>query len=221
MPACFRGTLTHTEKFQTMPRHAIAFVSLFLAATLATSAQADVVIGNLSNTRSPNEDTSKSMGQSFVNGTTAMTLDSVKIMQWHTPTFNANEVLTLHARNGDGTLGAQLASFGTGAWDFDSGITTFTPTASFNLAANTGYWLVLDSTTASVGWTYTSNAAFTTSNGATIPTTNRSFDGGSSYYDLSGGTFLFQVDAHAVPEPASALMLGAVALVLRRSARRR
>jgi hypothetical protein len=83
----------------------------------------------------------------------------------------------------------------------------FTPTSSFNLAANTNYWFVLSGSSPTdgsggVNWNYTNST--NTYGPGSLPLFNNSYDGGTTWNGpFSGSPYLMQVNGQAVPEPAS------------------
>ena len=175
-------------------------ISLLLLLCCASVSIADVVIDNLSQ---PIDGTrvAPQVGASFINGS-AISLQDVIISQTvRTP--NPNQFLTLNARNADGTIGASQLTFLPGV--FSAGLTTFTPTAPFLLAANTGYWLVLNGFSS---WDVTSSITSTSMNGSTMPATSAAFSQG--YTNLSQGPQVYRVDGTTtttVPDTGSTLLL--------------
>jgi hypothetical protein len=193
-------------------------------AVMAGSARAEIISDNLSKTPHyhSNATESKSWGQKFSTGSsgTAYKLQSVVLKAQRIGTDLP--LLTLYSDNGNlpGTPLSNL-TFTTPILDLPAsssyGDATFT-SPEYLLSPNTSYWMLLsvaDPTKSSeFGWAYTASSEGA---GAGFNVANAKYDG--TWKTYSNYPFLMQVNAAAVPEPTSLLLLslgGAFALWMKR-----
>jgi hypothetical protein len=195
-----------------------------LLALAVQEGRADVVINNLDQ-HDDGYTAGDQAGNAIVSGSAPASLSSIVISE---ATFGPiqGETFAIDARNPDGTLGGTLFNNFTLSFDSGTGLETITPNTPFVFAPNTGYWLVLISPRPGTGlpndlvsWDNTNSTAYSSSNGWSLPTTNTSeftLQGSTTYFDLSVGAQLFQVNVGptAIPEPGPmALVATAAALV--------
>ena len=202
----------------------ISFKAVFCPAlfcailTMAPHARATLyTISNLDQSDAGTSDTSLE-GQSITTGSTATNLKSFTTFD---PFFPTAPILNIDARNADGTLGTTLDSI-SGAdvsYDTNTGLLTFTAPTSFTLAANTGYWFVINDPGHPFGWDYTNSTTYTSPSGFSLPASDDYVFGVSlsdlHYDSLSSGPYLFGLMTSpanpAVPEPGT-FALASVAL---------
>ncbi len=215
--------------------------TLFALATCAT-AQATRVIDNVSSASLTGYTAGSSVGVSFVTGSTAVSVDDVVFPQIYQATpdasspkvnsFSGTETFSLYTNNPatNSPLVASPITFtldnntalASGAAGF--GQTTAIPSAAMVLTPLTRYWLVLTDVS-TVYWDYTSSSAYNSALGVTLPTTNTSYKtsgGTTTFFSLASGPQQFVLDATAVPEPSSVVLLtlaGAAAFLLALRAR--
>ena len=125
-------------------------------------------------------------------------------------------MLQVEERTANETVGQTLFSDFSSSYNASTGVITFLATASFNMAADTGYWLVLSDpnpTKGVVTWEFTTSQVYQSSFGYGLPSFNTAYCsdqdngmGNAMYYQPSDGPQLFQL--LSVPEPSSSLLLG-------------
>ena len=155
-------------------------LSLLAAVAFATVAHAD---GVYDNTQTPvaNSTYGSSVGQSFVTGNTALSLNAVAFAQLNIDnvaySYTTGETMSLYANNpADDTpvTTLSLASFTLAS--IGGGVTEADVTATTILSANTRYWLVLNApvATGTVYWSFTNVAQYTATTlyGVDLPATN-------------------------------------------------
>ena len=210
-----------------MKKTLASLLSTALLGIAVQTVHASVVVSNLDPANSSIALSDPEIGASLLTGSRAISLTSVIFEQSTGET--AGETFSVYSRNADGTLGSPLFTSFSLAYDSTSSDTTATASRAFTLAANTGYWFVLTSSTPAT-WNYTTSTDYAASFGASLPTTDTSLmastvGGNASYYPLAAGPQLFQVhgSAAAVPEPSTwaltgLALAGGVGLLARRRA---
>jgi len=191
-----------------------AIALALLGSSATTRAGSVVLLNNLDQPPQP-AGSSPFVGESFISGApeplygARMQLD---------PTVPASSKITLEveARNADGTVGQTLFSDFSSSYDPRSGLVTFLANSPFDMAANTGYWLVLsDPTKGSVTWDFTTSQVYQSSFGYGLPSYNTAYYsdqdngmGNFKYYQPSDGPQMFQLLAPvAVAEPRTLVLL--------------
>ncbi len=207
-----------------MKKQFAAFLFAALFGVMVQPARAAVVVSNLDPNNPAFGLNSPEIGQAILNGSRTLSLTSVQFDQ--TAGLTAGETVSIFSRNVDGTLGTSLFSGFSVGFNATSTVTTATPTSTFILSPNTGYYFVLNSgSSTNLEWTYTSSTDYAAAFGATIPAADSSvyFTGATAVYrSLAAGPQMFQVNAAAVPEPTVstlaglALVGGGLALIRRR-----
>jgi hypothetical protein len=187
-------------------------IALTLLGSFATTRAGSVVL--LNNLDQPPQPTGSSpfVGESFISGSPEELFGARMQLD---PTFppSSKIMLEVEARNADGTVGQTLFSDFSSSYDTRTGVITFLVTSPFDMAANTGYWLVLsDPTNGSVTWDFTTSQTYQSSFGYGLPSYNTAYYsnqdngmGNAIYYQPSDGPQMFQL--LAVTEPSSLLLL--------------
>ncbi len=220
------------ERERAMPKACMLLVAAGLTGVVSAAAQADLVIGNLTDPFAGAGQFSSSISRAAVPftlgaGFTPANLSAITL-RVATPGAQAFNIgVSLHA-NAGGTPGALLADCGVGAVPVHVfGDVAFTPGASFALLPNTTYWVVMEHL-AGPGESIWAITTSTTRDAGSNPAANfilplvraNSIDSGQSYFlDTSFGTHMFSVSA-IVPSPAGAALMwvGGLAAVRRRRA---
>jgi hypothetical protein len=190
-------------------------IALALLGSSATTRAGSVVL--LNNLDQPPQPTGSSpfVGESFISGApeplygARMQLD---------PTVPPSSKITLdvEARKADGTVGERLFSDFSSSYDTKTGLITFLAKSPFDMAADTGYWLVLsDPTKGSVTWDFTTSLVYQSDLGYGLPSFNTAYTsdqnnglGNATYLQPSDGPQMFQLIATtAVAEPLSFVLL--------------
>ena len=198
-------------------------IALTLLGNFATTRAGSVVLlNNLDQSPQPTA-SSPFVGQSFISGA-AEELYGARMQLYPSAPPSSKITLDVEARNANGTVGQTLFSNFSSSYDSTSGVITFTANSPFELAANTGYWLVLsDPGYGIVTWDFTSSLVYQSSFGYGLPSYNTSYYsdqnngmGNAFYYQPSEGPQMFQLIASAaVTEPPSFLLLSfPVAIIL-------
>jgi hypothetical protein len=198
-----------------LPTRSVALfaIALTLFASAGTARAGSVVLlNNLDQSPQPTA-SSPFVGQSFISGA-AEELYGARMQLYPSAPPSSKITLDVEARNANGTVGQTLFSNFSSLYDSTSGVITFTANSPFELAANTGYWLVLsDPGNGIVTWDFTSSLVYQSSFGYGLPSYNTSYYsdqnngmGNAFYYQPSEGPQMFQLIA-AVPEPTSFLLL--------------
>ena len=209
-----------------MKKHFATLLFAALLGVMVQPARAAVVVSNLDPNNPAFGLNSPEIGQAILNGTRTLSLTSVQFDQTSgLPT--GGETVSIFSRNADGTLGTSLFSGFSVGFNATSTVTTATPTSTFLLQPNTGYYFVLSTgSSTNLEWTYTNSTDYAAAFGATIPAADSSvyFTGATAVYrSLAAGPQMFQVNAAAVPEPSAyvfvglALAIGAVGIARRRA----
>jgi hypothetical protein len=197
-------------------------IALTLLGSFATTRAGSVVV--LNNLDQPSQPTGSSpfVGQSFIAGAT-QTLYGAQIQLDPTAPPSSSLVLEVEARNADGTVGQTLFSDFSSSYNPRSGLVTFLADASFDFAANAGYWLVLsDPTKGSVTWDFTASQVYQSDLGYGLPSYNTAYYsdqdnglGDAVYYQPADGPQMFDlITTGVVEEPPSIVMLGLGAAIL-------
>jgi hypothetical protein len=128
---------------------------------------------------------------------------------------STNILLEVEARTSNGSVGLTLFSNFSSSYDTKTGVITFLANSPFNMAADTGYWLVLcDATnrTGTVTWDFTTSQVYQSDQGYGLPSYNTAYysnqnngKGNAIYYQPSEGPQMFQL--LSIPEPSSSLLL--------------
>ncbi len=128
----------------TLPRHFA--IALALLGSFATTRAGSVVL--LNNLDQPPQPTASTpfVGQSFISGA-AEELYGARMQLYPSAPPSSKITLDVEARNADGTVGQTLFSDFSSSYDTTTGVITFLANSPFNMAANTGYWLVLSDPT--------------------------------------------------------------------------
>jgi hypothetical protein len=180
-----------------------------------------VVLNNLDQTSQPVASTPY-VGQSFIAGAVEP-LDGARMQLAIGSSPSSHITLEVEARNADGTVGSTLFSDFSYSYDPRNGVVTFLANSPFQLAAGTGYWLVLsDSTAGGVTWDFTASPVYQSNLGFGLPSYNTSFTsdqnngmGKVAYYQPSDGPQMFAlIAAVAVAEPSSPVLLGLGAAIV-------
>jgi hypothetical protein len=195
-------------RWNTARRSCLGTLVIFVLTLAPHGADAGIIIDNLF-INSFGSDVSDIVGQAIQIGDTSIGLTSVLFPQVFSGLVTG-ETFAVASRNADGTVGSTLfADFSLSQPSF---ITTATANVPFTLQAHTSYWFVLTAPPgAGVDWDYTSIPTYSSALGVTLPDTNGSFDvaqGVTTYYNLSDGPQLLQVNGVAVPEPSSLVLAG-------------
>jgi hypothetical protein len=202
---------------------ALLVCGLLLALSAGESrAQDPTVFNNLDQPYNGNYVAGDLVGNAILSGTSSSQLTNIVISERQFGPISG-ETFALDARNPDGTVGGVLFNNFSLSYSSGTGLETITPNTPFVFAPNTGYWLVLVSPRPGTGnpsdlvaWDYTPSTNYTSSNGWSLPSTNTSFftfQGSTTYSDLSAGPQLFQVNVTAVPEPGPLALAGVAAVV--------
>ncbi len=188
-------------------------MTALLATTLAFSSSAEAInlIGNLPSNNFdgtaigiPSSQAQSAVGFTLPVGV-GYQLDSIVLrLSSYSTTFGGDvALLQIYAdatKTSTSPLGATLQSVffnnATSNSDLDNNF-TFTPTANFTFAADTRYWLLVDSTSGAYGWNG-SNPAVTPTGVATFNSYQRSTNDGGSYFNQTVFNS-FQVNATPVP----------------------
>jgi hypothetical protein len=206
-----------------LPTRSVALFAIALAllgSAPTTRAGSVVLLNNLDQSPQPTA-SSPFVGQSFISGA-AEELYGARMQLYPSAPPSSKITLDVEARNANGTVGQTLFSNFSSLYDSTSGVITFTANSPFELAANTGYWLVLsDPGNGIVTWDFTSSLVYQSSFGYGLPSYNTAYYsdqnngmGNAFYYQPSEGPQMFQLLA-LVPEPTSFLLLCfPVALIL-------
>jgi hypothetical protein len=177
-----------------------AFVFMF-----STQAYADLLLNNLDQPAGNLWNIGDTIGQAFTSGQ-AVTIDSATFRAdygSYVPTANA--YLTIQNADSEGKIGSTILATWT-TLSFSAPLVTYSGT--YDLLANTTYWLVIHDTAESVvrnagSTTYTANL------GASLPLSNNNYESSTgNYYSLSDNPLMFQVTTNAVPIPAAVWLLG-------------
>jgi hypothetical protein len=188
-----------------------AFCGAIFTITPHARATPVYTITNLDQSDAGTSDTSIE-GQSIMTGSTATIFTSFTTFD---PFFPTAPILNIDTRNADGTLGTTLDTIsGAGAsYDTNTGLLTFTAPTSFTLAANTGYWFVINDPGHPFGWDYTDSTSYTSQFGFSLPAADDYVFGVGlsdlNYDTLSSGPYLFGLvtsPAPAAPEPGTFAM---------------
>jgi hypothetical protein len=190
-------------------------IALALLGSSATTRAGSIVL--LNNLDQPPENTGSIaiVGESLIKGTPEE-LYGARMQLDHNLPPSSNIMLEVEARNADGTVGQTLFSNFHSSYDPSSGLITFLANSPFDMAANTGYWLVLsDPTNGSVTWDFTTSQVYQSSFGYGLPSYNTAYTsnhdnglGNFEYYQPSDGPQMFQLLAPApVTEPPSFRLL--------------
>jgi hypothetical protein len=187
-------------------------IALTLLGSFATTRAGSVVL--LNNLDQPPQPTGLSpfVGESFISGSPEE-LFGARMQLDPTAPPSSKIMLEVEARKADGTLGQTLFSDFSSSYDTRTGVITFLSNSPFDMAANTGYWLVLsDPTNGSVTWDFTTSQTYQSSFGYGLPSFNTAYYsnqdnglGSASYFQPSDGPQMFQL--LAVAEPSSLLLL--------------
>jgi hypothetical protein len=131
------------------------------------------------------------------------------------------EVLGVFAQNPDGSAGNVVFQNFSLSYNPANGVTTATASAPLILAANTAYWLRLDTTTSNnIIWNAlhapTSPNEFTSAFGVTYASpdsvTITDSTAGTQYGPTVDGPPVIQINGTAIPEPAGMLLVSGAAL---------
>ena len=188
-------------------------IALTLLGSSATTRAGSVVL--LNNLDQPPQPTASSafVGQSFISGASEELYGAR--MQLGAPP-SSTITLDVEARQADGTVGQTLFSDFSRSYDGSTGVITFLANTPFNMAADTGYWLVLsDPTNGDVTWEFTTSQVYQSSFGYGLPSFNTAYYsdqnngmGNATYYQPSDGPQIFQLLAPSpVTEPHSFMLL--------------
>ncbi len=198
-----------------MKKQFFALLGAAVLGSLAQGAHASVVVSNIDPANPTFGENAPEIGQAMLTGNRPISLTSVMFLQ--TGGATTGETFAVYNRNADGTLGtSQFTGFSVG-FDATTGDATATTTSAFTLQANTGYFFVLDTKSATnASWTYTSSTDYAAAFGATLPANNSSFfattSGGTPIYrSLAAGPQEIQVNGlalAAVPEPSALAFIG-------------
>ena len=133
-------------------------IALALLGSFATTRAGSVVLlNNLDQSPQPTA-SSPFVGQSFISGA-AEELYGARMQLYPSAPPSSKITLEVEARNANGTVGQTLFSNFSSSYDTTTGVITFLANSPFNMAANTGYWLVLsDPGNGIVTWDFTSLA---------------------------------------------------------------
>lgn len=220
-----KAELTKTPNIKKpMNRKSIAIIAISMAAVLNSHAAVIVDSGttgfSVSTLSGPTGGAGKAVG--FTMGAQAFTLDSVdiRLVTGATPPSAAQMNFGIYLGNNSGITSSSASAV------FNDPTLTASTTANYNLTlatpftlqANTTYWFTAyttDASTGSLGWAFnTAGQDATTSGGVTITTTEgRFFQAGNTVTNPTtwGGTSTtynaLRINATAVPEPSSAVML--------------
>jgi len=203
-----------------------SFLALFFLGVICSPSQAASLYFQNTDGAWLNVSGNSRLAQTFSTGNSAMTLDSVAVWIRIANSSNSSSTtssfsLNLFALDANfKPTGSSLLNIGSATWGpWGDGISTFS-SLNYSLAANTQYAVVM-SGTGTIGWKYPGSATPTSSISPT-PTFRdwTSSDSGSTWSDAAPANgFNMQVNATAVPEPASAslVILGiAGAMVLKK-----
>jgi hypothetical protein len=161
------------------------------------------------------------VGQSFISGSPEQLYGAKMQLDAAAPP-SSQITLEVEARTAAGTVGQTLFSDFSSTYDTRTGLITFLANSPFDMAANTGYWLVLsdakghsDPTKGSVTWDFTTSQVYQSDLGYGLPSFNTAYYsnqdngmGNATYYQPSDGPQMFQLLAPAaVPEPSSLHLL--------------
>jgi hypothetical protein len=193
---------------------------LLLASTLASkTAQADLLVSNLTSSSGGltvpldyGTSYAQSGAQQFITGGDAFTITQVTVLLGDS-SYHGTIVAELLNQVGNANFNPPgstvLQTFTTTQTSVADGTqVTFTPTSSFTLAANTGYWFALGTTSSSTGnldWTVFKNPVTKTGSGSLYD----QYTFGSTTLNTggrAGGEFSLQIDG-IVPEPSSAVIV--------------
>lgn len=211
-------------------------LSLLAAVVCATSARADAVYDNITTNGVAGITSGSSIGQSFVTGGTALSLNAFLFVQTSNGSdysFTPGETVSLYGNDpvNNTPVAVALASFtlfqnGQNVTEADTNATTI-------LTASTRYWLVLNAPTAAdtVRWAYYNSAGYAANSlyGVSLPEANTAFktmNGVTTYFTFSQGPQSIYLDADAVagvPEPSTYAMFavgGVGAFLFMRRARK-
>jgi hypothetical protein len=191
-------------------------IALTLLGSFATTRAGSVVL--LNNLDQPQSQSAYNVfyGQSFISGSPEQLYGAR--MQLDSAVAPSSKIeLEVEARTSNGTVGQTLFSDFSSSYDASTHVVTFLANSLFNMAADTGYWLVLsDPKNGTVGWEFTTSQVYQSSFGYGLPSYNTAFvatqDNGMGdivYYQPSDGPQMFQLIAPggSVPEPSSSLLL--------------
>jgi hypothetical protein len=190
-------------------------IALALLCTSATTRAGSVVLLNNLDQPPQTAGSSPFVGESFISGALEPLYGARMQLDPTVPT-SSNITLEVEARNADGTVGQTLFSDFSSSYDPRSGLITFLANSPFDMAANTGYWLVLsDPTKGSVAWDFTTSQVYQSSFGYGLPSYNTAYYsdqdngmGNFKYYQPSDGPQMFQLLAPAaVAEPPAFVLL--------------
>jgi hypothetical protein len=200
-------------------RAARSFATFAIALTLlgdfaTTRAGSVVLLNNLDQTPQP-AGSSPFVGESFISGSPEP-LYGARMQLDATVPPSSSITLDVEARNAGGTVGQTLFSDFSSSYDTRTGVITFLAKSPFDMAADTGYWLVLsDPTKGSVTWDFTPSLVYQSDLGYGLPSFNTAYSsdqnnglGNATYFQPSDGPQMFQLIAPAaVAEPPSLLLL--------------
>ncbi len=204
------------------------FLAVLAFAMSVSMAHAIVIIGNYpqtnDGTQAADVDNLRWKALGFTMGATAYNMQSVTLRLEFTATWTNNApILTLRGQGSGPLVPGPILETLTAPGGYVTGaINNYTFTSSnFLLQANTLYYLHLEGTPGSslsgLNWKASSPAVTPTGPGATHTSSLFSSNGGTTY---TNSTILntYEINAQAVPEPATfaALGLGALALLRRR-----
>jgi hypothetical protein len=196
-------------------------IALTLLGSFATTRAGSVVL--LNNLDQPAQPTGSSpfVGQSFISGSPEQ-LYGARMQLSSTLPPSSEITFEVEARTVAGTVGQTLFTNFSSSYGTKSGLITFLANSPFNMAADTGYWLVLsdpkgnsDPTKGSVTWDFTTSQFYQSDLGYGLPSFNTAYYsnldngmGNATYYQPSDGPQMFQLLAPAaVAEPSSFLLL--------------
>jgi hypothetical protein len=191
-----------------------AIALALLGSSATTHAGSVVLLNNLDQPPQP-AGSSPFVGESFISGAPE-SLYGARMQLDPTVPPSSKITLEVEARNADGTVGQTLFRDFSSSYDPSSGLITFLANSPFDMAANTGYWLVLsDPTQESVTWDFTTSQVYQSSFGYGLPSYNTAYYsdqdngmGNFNYYQPSDGPQMFQLLAPAaVAEPPSFVLL--------------
>jgi hypothetical protein len=187
-------------------------IALALLGSAATTRAGSVVL--LNNLDQPAQPTGSSpfVGQSFISGSQEPLYGARMQLDADAPP-STTILLEVEARTINGTVGQTLFSNFSSSYDTTTGVITFLANSPFNMAADTGYWLVLsDPAKGSVTWDFTTSQVYQSSFGYGLPSFNTSYFsdqnngmGNAIYFQPSEGPQMFQL--LTIPEPSSSLLL--------------
>jgi hypothetical protein len=186
-------------------------IVLTLLGNFATTRAGSVLLNNLDQ---PPQLTGSSpfVGQSFISGSPEE-LYGARMQLDPTAPPSSKITLEVEARKADGTVGQTVFSDFSSSFDTRTGLITFLAKSPYDMAADTGYWLVLsDPTSNSVTWDFTTSQVYQSSFGYGLPSFNTAYSsdqdkgmGNAVYYQPSDGPQMFQL--LTVAEPTSWLLL--------------